>query len=436
MVAAFDEWDRGATSFEALLQAIEAPSLSRLVMPSLAIGASEPVFARGVAASAGVGTGVLCADLNEARERAREGRGVVLVRTDLTREDAAVLSMLSGVILTHAGLTSHGAILCRGAGVPCVLGGKNLEEAAKDTGGVVTIDGASGQIVIGDAPRTTVAAPSVERALSEARRLVTFRIACYAATRDEIRRSVAGGATSIGLVRMEHALARHGFNEVLTPFVSDVASNESALVSFEDAVTITLNAIAFGSETPITLRLLDLHDGPRGARLEAAHPGVTAAHVRASANSSVRVAGWIAPFVRSHGDLETLRAVMHEKLLGAMVETTEACGDVALIAQGSRRIVVGLGDLISARKGVTRNALHSSHFDEEERRFVTDVVARARAASPNVEIAVAGLDALSPALIERTSDLGANECIVAPSLAEVATWASARAPLRGSREIA
>lgn len=436
VVAAFDEWDRGAASFESLLASIEAPPLSRLVMPSLALGAANAVFAKGVAASAGVGTGVLCSDLAEAHERAREGRGVILLRTDLTREDAASLSMLSGVILTHAGLTSHGAILCRGAGVPCVLGGKNLEEAAKETDGVVTIDGASGQIVLGDARRTTAAAPSVERALAEARRLVTFRVECYAATRDEVRRSVAGGATRVGLVRMEHALARHGFSDVLTPLLANVSASKDALVRFEEAVSASLDAIATGHEPPIAVRLLDLQDGSRGALLENAHPGVTAAHRRASAKSAANVAGWIAPFVRSHDELERLHTELGEGLLGAMLETPDACDDVAQIATLSQRLVIGLGDLISARKHVTRNALHASHFDENERRFVAAVVTRAKEASPTVEIAVAGLDALSPALIEHAGELGADACIVAPSLAEVATWASARARLRGSREIA
>src|SRR4029450_7304506 len=66
-----------------------------------------------------------------------------------------------GILTAHGGMTSHAAVGARGMGKPCVAGcaARAVEAAAKtaslngeklDEGDVITIDGGTGEVIIGE----------------------------------------------------------------------------------------------------------------------------------------------------------------------------------------------------------------------------------------------------------------------------------------------
>lgn len=118
----------------------------------------------GLGASPGRATGriVLTA---EAAASAEESLGdLILVRPETSPEDVAGMAASAGILTTKGGLVSHAAVVARGWGLPAVVGAKDL--ALSDAGvrlpdgrtlapgEVITIDGATGEVWVGEVAGT------------------------------------------------------------------------------------------------------------------------------------------------------------------------------------------------------------------------------------------------------------------------------------------
>ncbi len=76
--------------------------------------------------------------------------------TDMTTPDfVPAMKRATGIITNRGGLTSHAAIVSRELGVTCVVGTSNATKILKD-GMVVTVDGGSGEIYKGGAPKSSI----------------------------------------------------------------------------------------------------------------------------------------------------------------------------------------------------------------------------------------------------------------------------------------
>ena len=92
------------------------------------------------------------------------GEDVVLVRRETTPDDLAGMIAAQGILTSRGGKTSHAAVVARGMGKTCVCGAEDLDvdlEARTLTapdgtvvaeGDVVSIDGTSGVVFLGDVP--------------------------------------------------------------------------------------------------------------------------------------------------------------------------------------------------------------------------------------------------------------------------------------------
>jgi phosphohistidine swiveling domain-containing protein len=142
-------------------------------------------LARGLAASPGVGSGVLVIDLASALERAKS-EPVILARRDAVPEDVAAFRASRGVLTTSGGLTSHAAVIARGLRVPAVVGASQLRVDARQRclldavdgrvlvreGDVVTLDAHRGLLYAGAiTPEPAVASAELTQLLAEARKL-------------------------------------------------------------------------------------------------------------------------------------------------------------------------------------------------------------------------------------------------------------------------
>jgi pyruvate,water dikinase len=112
---------------------------------------------RGVAASSGRVTGraAVLADIGDAP---RLTGGDVLVTRQTDPGWAPVFGLISGLVIERGGLLSHGAVIAREFGVPCIAG---VPQATLRIGhgAIVTVDGNAGVCTIHDRLDTTRTEP-------------------------------------------------------------------------------------------------------------------------------------------------------------------------------------------------------------------------------------------------------------------------------------
>lgn len=117
----------------------------------------EPAIATGLPASPGRVTGRLVLSAEEAVDAEDD---VILARDETSPEDVMGMSASVGVLTTCGGLVSHAAVVARGWGIPAVVGAKELTvddrgilvggEILVAPGEIITIDGGSGQVWVGE----------------------------------------------------------------------------------------------------------------------------------------------------------------------------------------------------------------------------------------------------------------------------------------------
>lgn len=134
--------------------------------------AGASVVARGVGASPGVATGRLATSSESAVGSAG---ATVLVRPETSPHDVRGLAASVGVITATGGPASHAAVVARSMGRPAVVGVAGLQVSESGValpsgerlgaGTVVTIDGGSGEVALGEAAVLTDAAGEQVRRL-------------------------------------------------------------------------------------------------------------------------------------------------------------------------------------------------------------------------------------------------------------------------------
>lgn len=119
---------------------------------------AEPMGS-GLAASPGVGAGILCFEASRAAELGAEGHAIVLARPETSPSDVHGMAAAAALVTTLGGIMSHAAVVARGWAIPAVC---SLEGATFEAGGLrvgdlviaegetVTVDGGSGRLFLGD----------------------------------------------------------------------------------------------------------------------------------------------------------------------------------------------------------------------------------------------------------------------------------------------
>ncbi|MEZ0260343.1 MAG: pyruvate, phosphate dikinase, partial [Alphaproteobacteria bacterium] len=145
---------------EQAIKRIAPSSLDQLLHPTIDTSAAKTVLAKGLPASPGAATGVVCFDSDDAEKLAKDGQKVILCRTETSPEDIHGMHASEGILTSRGGMTSHAAVVARGMGKPCVSGagdvvidmktrtmtikGKVLKEGEK-----ITVDGSTGEVLLG-----------------------------------------------------------------------------------------------------------------------------------------------------------------------------------------------------------------------------------------------------------------------------------------------
>src|SRR5208282_2618419 len=125
--------------------------------------APRTLLARGLPASPGAASGKVVFSADAAEDAANRGETVILVRVETSPEDIHGMHAAKGILTTRGGMTSHAAVVARGMGRPCVSGAGDLHIdyaagmiTARATqvavGDIITIDGSSGEVMLGEVP--------------------------------------------------------------------------------------------------------------------------------------------------------------------------------------------------------------------------------------------------------------------------------------------
>ncbi|MDX6381678.1 MAG: pyruvate, orthophosphate dikinase [Rubrobacteraceae bacterium] len=432
-----DMAEEGLISHAEAVLRVEPASLDQLLHPRIDPTADLDVLARGLPASPGAATGKIVLTAGEAKERAAAGEAVLLVRRETNPDDVEGMIAATGVLTALGGMTSHAAVVARGMGKSAVtgcnalkidrangvvrLGGETFE-----AGDVLTIDGATGRVIRGEAP---LVAPepsedfeTVLRWADEAR---VLGVRANADTPEDARRARELGAEGIGLCRTEHMFMQGERLKIMREMIlseGDEALDE-ALTKLEPMQCEDFEGIFRAMDgLPVTVRLLDppLHEflpnskdlakeiaeregrgegveeqrrqlrvaesleernpmlGLRGCRLGLLKPEVYLMQARAIAKAArtVREGGGdpvveiMIPLVGFPSELERMRTLILAELaeeslpIGTMIELPRACVVAGEIADHADFFSFGTNDLTQMVCGISR--------DDAEEKFLAE----------------------------------------------------------------
>ncbi len=423
--AAVDMVDEGLITRDEAVARIDPGQLDQLLHPRIDPDAQYNVVATGLNASPGAASGEIVFDADTAQDRGENGDAVILVRWETTPDDIHGMIAAQGILTAHGGMTSHAAVVARGMGKPCVAGCEALSLDLKrgivslnghklGEGDVITIDGGTGEVIIGE---VALIEPEInedfETVLGWADDLRRLKVRANADTPEDAVKAREFGAEGIGLCRTEHMFMA----EDRLPIV-----REMIMAAGEDARRAALDKLLPHQQSdfegifeamaglPVTIRLLDppLHEflpsldeatddkmrsrirvlqeanpmlGTRGCRLGLQFPEIYEMQVRAiiRAAAAVQARTGEAPLVEIMHPLvafkEELRRLREltiataaeeadvEYLCGTMIELPRACIRADEIAEEADFFSFGTNDLTQTALGFSR--------DDAEGKFLT-----------------------------------------------------------------
>ncbi len=266
------------TKEEALLK-VDPKQLDQLLHPAFdaeKLKAAEPI-GKGLPASPGAGAGKVYFTAEEAKEAAKTGERVVLVRLETSPEDIEGMAAAQGILTVRGGMTSHAAVVARGMGRCCVSGCEaikmNEEEKTFTLGGrtfkegdYISLDGSTGNIYGEDIPTTDPAiSGDFAEFMSWADHTRRLKIRTNADTPKDAAKAVEFGAEGIGLTRTEHMFFEE--NRILKFRVMILSDSEEERTAALEAIKPYQKEDFIGiyeamQERPVTIRLLDppLHE--------------------------------------------------------------------------------------------------------------------------------------------------------------------------------
>ncbi|HBH90136.1 MAG TPA: pyruvate, phosphate dikinase [Hyphomonadaceae bacterium] len=264
------------TEKEAVLR-LEPAQLDQLLHPTISPNATRDMLVQGLPASPGAAVGKVVFSSDKAAEMAADGHKVILVRQETSPEDIHGMHAAQAIVTSRGGMTSHAAVVARGMGRRCVCGAGEMQIKEAEgvfrvfgrevrEGDVITVDGAAGQVLMGEVDMIEPDLSGDFGQLMEwADGVRTLKVRTNAETPEDVRTAKSFGAEGIGLCRTEHMF----FDAERIPVVramilaSDTAGRKEALAKLlpfqrEDFVEI----FSIMEDRPCTIRLLDppLHE--------------------------------------------------------------------------------------------------------------------------------------------------------------------------------
>ena len=261
---------------EAILR-IDPSALDTLLPPTLDEKSEINVIANGLPASPGAASGKVVFSSEEAERLNDMMQDTILVRVETSPEDIQGMHAAKGILTARGGMTSHAAVVARGMGRPCVSGSSEIDinyeskifktsELEIKEGDIITIDGSTGRIILGEVPTVK---PEISgdfsKLMSWADSIRKLKVRTNSETPVDTKTARDFGAEGIGLCRTEHMF----FDEerilsvremILSKTKEDRARALTKLLPHQKKDFVEIFKIMGG--LPVTVRLLDppLHE--------------------------------------------------------------------------------------------------------------------------------------------------------------------------------
>jgi pyruvate,orthophosphate dikinase len=272
---------------EAVLR-VQPAQLDQLLHPQFDPHATYEVLAKGLNASPGAAVGRVYFTADDAEAAEADGQRVILVRPETSPEDLHGMIAAEGILTSRGGLVSHAAVVARGMGTPAICGAEALQidlarkrftvTAAREVDGVVSsitttvvegevisINGSTGEVVIGEVPVVTPdpGGPfGVVLAWADGYR--TMKVRTNADLPEDAAKAREFGAQGIGLCRTEHMFLGDRLPIVQRMILADDEESETAALAelLEVQRSDFVGILEAMDGLPVTVRLLDppLHE--------------------------------------------------------------------------------------------------------------------------------------------------------------------------------
>ena len=274
----------GIISQEDALARVPPFTLNQLLHRQVKPDATRDVLTVGIAAAPGAATGKIVFSASAAQAAAAQGEACILVRRETSPEDIRGMHAAQAILTERGGMTSHAAVIARGLGLPCVSGATRLQlDLRKKTmtvpgrkvfheGDVITVDGSSGDVLVG-------AADMIEPALGGAFATLMdwadgardIGIRANADTPEDAAMAQRFGVDGIGLCRTEHMFFDPARLTVMREMIfaenpGDRSAALDRLLPMQRADFVELFKLMQGQ--PVCIRLFDppLHEFLPGGR--------------------------------------------------------------------------------------------------------------------------------------------------------------------------
>ena len=237
----------------------------------------KKVIASGLPASPGAASGKIVFSAEEAERLNNMMQDTILVRIETSPEDIHGMHAAKGILTSRGGMTSHAAVVARGMGRPCVSGTsqididyknklfKTSEQIVKE-GDIITIDGSSGKIILGEIPTVKPEiSEDFSKVLGWADEFRKLKIRTNSETPLDTKTARDFGAEGIGLCRTEHMFFDEGRilhvrQMILSKTIADRNNALDKILPYQKNDFKEIFKIMSG--LPVTVRLLDppLHE--------------------------------------------------------------------------------------------------------------------------------------------------------------------------------
>ncbi len=215
---AVDMVKEGLISIEEAVLRVRPEDIDALLHPMIDPKAEATLkhIAKGLPASPGAATGKVVFTPEDAVKLKEKGEKSILVRIETSPEDIAGMAVCEGILTQRGGMTSHAAVVARGMGKPCVVGCESIsidynkkQFSVKDTvvkeGEIITIDGSTGRVFVGDVPKIRAEmGGELGKLLEYADKIRELGVRANADTPEQAKVARQYGAEGIGLCRTEH----------------------------------------------------------------------------------------------------------------------------------------------------------------------------------------------------------------------------------------
>ena len=213
---ACDMVDEGLITQKEAISRVDPESLDQLLHPTLDPNATRDLLTRGLPASPGAASGTVVFSSDEAESRTADGEKVILVRIETSPEDIHGMHAAEGILTSRGGMTSHAAVVARGMGRPCVSGAGDLRIDYEtqtltvmgrqiSAGDMLTIDGSSGEVMIGEVPTLhPELSGDFATLMAWVDEVRDLKVRTNAENPLDAKTAVDFGAEGIGLCRTEH----------------------------------------------------------------------------------------------------------------------------------------------------------------------------------------------------------------------------------------